>query len=423
MKIFTIASLVFLSVFNSPASARQGVEPDRILQDMAASLEKARTLSYTAVHEYLGPRAAVWAGIKGQVFLKKTPFGDSFKTKLALSVDTYKQASDERILRQIAYNGRSVTSKTESTRSIEETIVPESEASLGTVSRLIGGNNGRLILWEFFLPSSPQPTLIQYDGKVAVKGVLCHVVYTEREYDYFDGKRKSMMRWFIGIRDSFPRRIEHYSISEEGRVFAESLTLANLDIDSDIADTVFEIAETIGYKKSTGIYSPNPKEKSLLNISHKAPNWTLPDPEGQQYSLFQFKNKILVMDFWAVWCGPCRVLMPTLQKIHDEFKDRGVYVIGIDTPFGVEGETSRASQYMKNMGYTYTLLVEGDSIAEAYQVSSLPTLYIVGTDGRILYAGSLAENESQDQNPGEFMDAYYDMLSKIIKKEINKTIR
>lgn len=95
-------------------------------------------------------------------------------------------------------------------------------------------------------------------------------------------------------------------------------------------------------------------------------------------------------------------------------------MVGIDSPFGVKGETARAPQYMKNMDYTYSLLLEGDTTAEIYQVSSLPTLYIIGADGNILYVGVGVESEDNEKKPSEQMQAYYDKLVDIIEKQLQK---
>jgi cytochrome c biogenesis protein CcmG, thiol:disulfide interchange protein DsbE len=96
---------------------------------------------------------------------------------------------------------------------------------------------------------------------------------------------------------------------------------------------------------------------------------------------------VIVMDFWATWCGPCAKVMPRLQKLHEKLSDKGVVVIGVNS-----WEKSDPVALMKQKGYSYQLLLNGEQIAEAYKVTMLPVVYIVGLDGKIIYC---REGESQ----------------------------
>ena len=109
--------------------------------------------------------------------------------------------------------------------------------------------------------------------------------------------------------------------------------------------------------------------------------------EGKRHSLVQYRGKVIVMDFWATWCGPCAKVMPRLQKLHEKLADKGVVVIGINS-----WEKSDPVALMKQKRYSYGLLLNGEQIAEAYKVTTLPVVYIVGLDGKIIYC-----HEGQDQ--------------------------
>jgi len=125
-----------------------------------------------------------------------------------------------------------------------------------------------------------------------------------------------------------------------------------------------------------------PKEKisKLLAVGEIAPEWQLTDAEGKVHSLSEYRGTVVVMDFWATWCGPCAEVMPRMQKLHEKYKDRGVEVFGVNA-----WEKEDPLTLMRKKHYTYGLLLKGEEIADRYGISLLPVVYIIGADGRILY--------------------------------------
>jgi len=126
---------------------------------------------------------------------------------------------------------------------------------------------------------------------------------------------------------------------------------------------------------------PACKQPELLSIGSIAPAWELKDSKGNLISLKSLKGRVVVIDFWATWCGPCKAAMPMMQALHEQFRDKPVTVIGVSA-----WEKGDAASFMKEKGYTYGLLLNGDAMAEQYHVSGIPTLYIIGTDGKIFHA-------------------------------------
>jgi peroxiredoxin len=129
----------------------------------------------------------------------------------------------------------------------------------------------------------------------------------------------------------------------------------------------------------------------LLTVGAVAPPWSLDDAAGRHHRLSDYRGKIVVMDFWAVWCAPCHKLMPGLQKLHDDFSARGVAVMGIST-WEREGDPAHL---MADRSYTYGLLLHGENVAEAYRVAGLPTVYVIDADGRILDAAVGADESTE----------------------------
>jgi peroxiredoxin len=141
--------------------------------------------------------------------------------------------------------------------------------------------------------------------------------------------------------------------------------------------------------------------KRLLPIGAQAPDWTLKDAKGQPHRLSDYRGKVVVMDFWAVWCVPCHRLMPEMQKMHEDLSKRGVVVFGIST--GEHG--GDPAQLMKDRGYTYGLLLNGETIAEDYHVVGLPTVYVIGVDGRIIHCG-FGANEALEGRRRAYIEEY-----------------
>lgn len=145
--------------------------------------------------------------------------------------------------------------------------------------------------------------------------------------------------------------------------------------------------------------SPKPRQKKvmkLLDVGETAPDWQLTDAGGQAHSLSSYRGQVVVMDFWATWCLPCAKVMPRMQKLHEKLSNRGVVVFGINS-----WENGDAVALMTTKGYSYGLLLKGEKIAEAYKVTTLPVVYIVGLDGKIIYC-----HEGEDDKD----------LSKVIEK-------
>ena len=122
--------------------------------------------------------------------------------------------------------------------------------------------------------------------------------------------------------------------------------------------------------------------RSASQIGSEAPDFTLADTEGRQVHLKDLRGKVVVVDFWATWCPPCREQMPHLQQIHQQFSDKGVVVLGLDV--GEDGP--RVSQFARQSAYTFTLLLGSEpGVTELYFVDGFPTTLVVDRQGKIVY--------------------------------------
>lgn len=147
---------------------------------------------------------------------------------------------------------------------------------------------------------------------------------------------------------------------------------------------LIELGSFVG-AQDPSIFAPRPgsKEKhtmNLLPVGDMAPDWQLLDVNGKAHSLSEYRGRVVVMDFWATWCGPCAQVMPRMQKLHEKFADKGVVVLGLNS-----WEKSDPVTLMKKKQFTYELLLKGEGIADAYKITTLPVIYIIGHDGRVIY--------------------------------------
>lgn len=237
-----------------------------------------------------------------------------------------------------------------------------------------------------------QSTVFDYEGRTVVDNILCHVVYLE----YIRNERHVRERWYFGINDFLPRRYELLVTDDKGRDGAYVLTLSDLRVNRILTESAFKFVVPKGYVVKS---FQEPARPNLLEVDSNAPEWKLKDSQNIEHSLAQYRGKIVVMDFWATWCGPCVQAMPDLQKLHDKFKSRGVDVLGINA-----WEESNAAAYMKEKGYTYTLLLNAEETAKAYKVVNLPTLYIVDANGQIIYRAT-----GQHKDIDLFLEKYFEM--------------
>jgi peroxiredoxin len=120
----------------------------------------------------------------------------------------------------------------------------------------------------------------------------------------------------------------------------------------------------------------------LLPDGTDAPPWELrlAEPAGGKLASSDLQGEVVVLDFWSTTCPPCLRQMEDLKVLWRRMKPRGVTVIGVSTG----GESPRQiARFGKDRGVDYPLVIDRGPVATAYRVSSLPTLYVLGRDGRI----------------------------------------
>ncbi len=115
-------------------------------------------------------------------------------------------------------------------------------------------------------------------------------------------------------------------------------------------------------------------------LEEPAPDLALPDLEGNEVSLRGFPGKVVVYDFWAVWCGPCELSLPFFQELEDRYRDDGLVVIGLHVDDQVP-PTDEIREFLDERGVSYLNLISTLRADEAFRIFAMPTTYIADREG------------------------------------------
>lgn len=126
-----------------------------------------------------------------------------------------------------------------------------------------------------------------------------------------------------------------------------------------------------------------------LKVGEAAPEWALKDGDGKTVELKDLRGKVVLLDFWATWCPPCRAIMPEVQKLHEQYGDKGLVVLGMNSWEGrgkltPEAADEQAIKFKHDNKYTYRGLLRADDTAKAYGVSGIPAMFLIGPDGKLI---------------------------------------
>jgi len=110
-------------------------------------------------------------------------------------------------------------------------------------------------------------------------------------------------------------------------------------------------------------------------------NFTLKGINGKTYNIKDYRGKVVLLDFWASWCGPCKISIPHFEKLYSQYKDKGFVVLGI----GLENAQNliRAS---KILNINYPVLQGTQEIAQVFRIRAIPTTFLLDKEGEIIFA-------------------------------------
>lgn len=130
---------------------------------------------------------------------------------------------------------------------------------------------------------------------------------------------------------------------------------------------------------ATGIFllSHCTKEKPSSAL---APDFTLMTLDGKEITLSHLKGKVVLLDFWATWCAPCRESIPHLIQLYQGYRENGFEVIGLNMDKGDEGVVRRFTESMK---ISYPIVIVPEEVVRNYGVTAIPTTFFIDKEGKI----------------------------------------
>lgn len=125
-----------------------------------------------------------------------------------------------------------------------------------------------------------------------------------------------------------------------------------------------------------------PYAAHAVTMDEDAPDFTLKSLEGANLRLEEYRGQVVLINFWATWCGPCRQEMPILDRLHQRYEDTGFTVLGVN----VEGEAGPAQELVDKTKVTFPVLIDdGQRVSELYDLEAMPSTYVLDRDGNLRY--------------------------------------
>lgn len=144
-------------------------------------------------------------------------------------------------------------------------------------------------------------------------------------------------------------------------------------------------------------FDADPAAYVLPELPRPAPAFSVTGLDGRPVTRESLRGRVVLLDFWATWCAPCRKSMPELQALHDRYRARGFTVLGVSID---EGGPAKVKKFVRGK-YTYPIAMDSETAPawEAYRVKAVPAAFLIDRDGRIVaqWTGRFAAAELEQK--------------------------
>ena len=126
----------------------------------------------------------------------------------------------------------------------------------------------------------------------------------------------------------------------------------------------------------------SPLATGAVATQSSAPDFTLRTMNGPNLRLAEQRGRVVMVNFWATWCGPCRQEMPQLDRLYQKYKSSGFVLLGVN----VDDDARKAADVAAKLGVTFPVLLDTDkAVSKLYDLSTMPSTVIIDRDGKVRY--------------------------------------
>jgi len=151
------------------------------------------------------------------------------------------------------------------------------------------------------------------------------------------------------------------------------------------AEPYFELAMLVRYEhmradSDSPEFAAAIKQLEADDARRETADFTLTDLNGKSWTLSGLRGKVVLVNFWATWCPPCRKEMPDLETLYNRFKGQGLVVLGIS-----DEDASKVNAFISEGGYTYPILLDpGRKVNDLFQIEGIPKTFVFAHDGKLV---------------------------------------
>jgi len=250
-------------------------------------------------------------------------------------------------------------------------------------------------------------TATKYAGIETQGDVQCHVLkFYQDDFNWEvrvrTGASRLLERMVFAMGNMMEQDVS--SDAESAAFFKDmkmkmSITFRNWDLDAELSDKDFQFALPEGAEKVesffAGLADADQEDEVHPLLGKEAPDFTLKRIGGETVKLAQHKGKdVVILDFWATWCGPCTQALPAIAKVAAEYKEKGVVFYAVN----LQEDEEKVRRFLeeKKLDVETLLDLEGD-VGEEYHAEAIPQTVLVGRDGsvQVVHVGLLPNLEKQ----------------------------